>query len=115
MFLIMFLFRFVFFCLKLLSCCLFVMILQIKVGDSKMESLLERQLKNSAITRYLEKTTLTGDVEEFVQHSMLGQVNQQSEDLTKKIETGDEAKTKGKSSYPYPFNVLSQLVDSISL
>ena len=91
----MFLFRFVFFCLKLLSCCVFVMILQIRVGDNKMESLLEEQLKKSSITRYLEKASFSNYVQEFVQESLLGQANPQNEkSITKTEASREKSKTR---------------------
>ena len=51
--------RFLFFLLKIIGACLFVMILQVQVGEKSIEQWLEKGLKESAISRYLTQTAMT--------------------------------------------------------
>lgn len=50
--------RFLFFLLKIIGACLFVMILQVQVGEKSIEQWLEKGLKESAISRYLTNTAM---------------------------------------------------------
>ena len=52
--------RFIFFLLKIIVACLFVMILQVQVGQKSIEQWLEKSLKESAVSRYLTQTAVTG-------------------------------------------------------
>ena len=51
--------RFLFFLLKIIGACLFVMILQVQVGEKSIEQWLEKGLKESSISRYLTQTAMT--------------------------------------------------------
>ena len=51
--------RFLFFMLKIIGACLFVMILQVQVGEKSIEQWLEKGLKESAVSRYLTQTAMT--------------------------------------------------------
>ena len=56
-----FLIRFLFFWLKILCSCVFVIILQVQVGPEKsLEQWIEYGLQNSAASRYLQRTATAG-------------------------------------------------------
>ena len=52
--------RFLFFLLKIIGACLFVIVLQVQVGEKSIEQWIEKGLKESSISRYLTQTAVTG-------------------------------------------------------
>ena len=52
--------RFVWFCVKVILSCGFVMILQLQVGEQSLEQMLENALKKSSISQYFRNLTKTG-------------------------------------------------------
>ena len=55
-----FLIRFFVFWLKIVLSCVFVLVLQVRVGSKSLEQWIEDGLKNSAVSRYLKQSTLEG-------------------------------------------------------
>ena len=52
--------RFILFWLKVLASCLFVMFLQVQIGQKTIEEWLEQGLRHSSFSRYLQETTIAG-------------------------------------------------------
>ena len=52
--------RFILFWLKILASCLFVMFLQVQIGQKTLEEWLEQGLRHSSFSRYLQETTIAG-------------------------------------------------------
>ncbi len=55
-----FIIRFVFFWLKISLSCLFVIMLQVQVGQKSLEQWIEQELKQSAVSRYLKRSAWSG-------------------------------------------------------
>jgi len=53
-------FRFFVFWFKIIFCCVFVLALQVRVGQKSLEQWIESGLKNSSLNKYLQKTTTEG-------------------------------------------------------
>ncbi|MDE0119617.1 MAG: hypothetical protein OXM55_06390 [Bdellovibrionales bacterium] len=52
--------RFVFFCLKIILSCFFIIVLQVQVGQKSLEQWIEQELKESTFSRSLKRNARVG-------------------------------------------------------